>query len=55
MIDAAGGGALVDKTPIAARDLIANMAENSQQFGSRMITGTRGVGEVSHTDSHWLE
>ena len=55
MIDAASGGALVDKTPAAARDLIANMAENSQQFGSRVITGTRGIGEVSHTDSHRLE
>ena len=33
MLDAASGGALVDKTPTAAKDLIANMAENSQQFG----------------------
>ncbi|XP_019183634.1 PREDICTED: uncharacterized protein LOC109178454 [Ipomoea nil] len=32
MIDAASGGALVDKTPDAARNLIANMAANSQQF-----------------------
>jgi len=28
IIDAASGGALVDKTPAAARKLIANMAEN---------------------------
>ena len=28
IIDAASGGALVDKTPTAARDLIANMADN---------------------------
>ena len=30
MIDAASGGALVEKTPKAARVLIANMASNSQ-------------------------
>jgi len=29
MIDAASGGALVDKTPVAARSLIENMASNS--------------------------
>ena len=37
MIDAASGGALVDKTPEAARNLIANMAANSQQFNTRKI------------------
>ncbi|KAG4128858.1 hypothetical protein ERO13_D09G044366v2, partial [Gossypium hirsutum] len=35
MIDAASGGALVDKTPEQARNLIANMAQNTQQFGLR--------------------
>ncbi|XP_062086125.1 uncharacterized protein LOC133792231 [Humulus lupulus] len=35
MIDAVSGGALVDKTPAAARTLISNMAANSQQFGIR--------------------
>ncbi|XP_042460351.1 uncharacterized protein LOC122043846 [Zingiber officinale] len=45
MIDVAAGGALVNKTPEQARELISNMAENSQQFGSRALT-TRGVGEV---------
>ncbi|XP_052483293.1 uncharacterized protein LOC128037416 [Gossypium raimondii] len=35
MIDAASGGALVDKTPEQARNLIANMAQNTQQFGFR--------------------
>ena len=35
MIDAASGGALVDKTPEAARLLISNMAANSQQFSMR--------------------
>ncbi|RDY13916.1 hypothetical protein CR513_01096, partial [Mucuna pruriens] len=35
MIDAASGGALMDKTPAAARHLISNMASNTQQFGIR--------------------
>ena len=35
IIDAASGGALVDKTPTATRNLIANMADNSQQFNTR--------------------
>jgi len=35
MVDAASGGALVDKTPAVARDLISNMAANAQQFGTR--------------------
>ena len=30
MLDAASGGALVDKTPMEARNLIANMETNSQ-------------------------
>ncbi|RDY00604.1 hypothetical protein CR513_16204, partial [Mucuna pruriens] len=33
MIDVASGGALMDKTPTAARHLISNMASSSQQFG----------------------
>ncbi|TYK09432.1 Copia protein [Cucumis melo var. makuwa] len=32
---AAAGGALADKTPIEARELISRMAENSQSFGNR--------------------
>jgi len=34
IIDAAGRGALVDKTLKAARQLISNMAANSKQFGT---------------------
>ncbi|XP_042425502.1 uncharacterized protein LOC122012902 [Zingiber officinale] len=45
MIDATAGGALVNKTPNQARELISNMAENSQQFGSRAL-GTRVVNET---------
>ncbi|XP_051141221.1 uncharacterized protein LOC127258426 [Andrographis paniculata] len=37
IIDAASGGALVNKTPAQAWDLIARMAENTQQFGSRDV------------------
>ncbi|KAM1624887.1 hypothetical protein ACFX2K_023028 [Malus domestica] len=32
MLDASAGGALVDKTPVAAKTLIANQALNAQQY-----------------------
>lgn len=32
----ASGGALLDKTSEATRNLIANMVANSQQFGTRI-------------------
>ena len=35
MVDAASGGALVNKTPAEARDLFNLMAQNTQQFGAR--------------------
>ncbi|RDX74719.1 hypothetical protein CR513_45493, partial [Mucuna pruriens] len=35
MIDAASGGALMDKTLTTTRHLISNMANNTQQFGTR--------------------
>ncbi|XP_048235719.1 uncharacterized protein LOC125371224 [Ricinus communis] len=47
MIDAASGGALVDKTPEEAKQLISNMAKNSQQFGTRADGATRRVNEVN--------
>ena len=47
MIDAARGGALVDKTPEAARNLIANMAANSQQFGTRLDPPSKHVNKVN--------
>ena len=46
MLDEASGGALVDKTPMEARNLIANMATNSQQFGDRHDWPIRRVNEV---------
>ena len=47
MIDAASGGALVDKTPEAARNLIANMVANSQQFGTRLDPQSKHVNEIN--------
>ncbi|KAM2851503.1 hypothetical protein PS2_027616 [Malus domestica] len=32
MLDASAGGVLVDKTPMAAKTLIANRALNAQQY-----------------------
>ncbi|XP_073017879.1 uncharacterized protein [Primulina eburnea] len=49
MIDAASGGALVNKTPQEARALISNMAANTQQFSTRQDNLPRQVNEVSVT------
>nr|XP_027068970.1 uncharacterized protein LOC113694266 [Coffea arabica] len=46
IIDAASGGALVNKTPQEARELIEGMAENSQQFSTREDVPIRRVNEV---------
>ncbi|XP_073137545.1 uncharacterized protein [Henckelia pumila] len=40
MLDAASGGVFVDKTPQAARNLIENMAFNSQQFDTNRSDST---------------
>ncbi|WP_198155510.1 retrotransposon gag family protein, partial [Candidatus Burkholderia verschuerenii] len=50
MIDAASGGALVNKTPAAARELISNMAENTQQYGAHADEAPKRVNEV-HTST----
>ncbi|RDX67517.1 hypothetical protein CR513_53598, partial [Mucuna pruriens] len=47
MIDAASGGALMDKMPTAARHLISNMASNTQQFGIRGANQLRMVNEIA--------
>ncbi|XP_062089339.1 uncharacterized protein LOC133795892 [Humulus lupulus] len=47
MIDATSGGALLDKTPIAARSLISNMATKSQQFGVCHEVSDKGVNETN--------
>ncbi|XP_027155051.1 uncharacterized protein LOC113755192 [Coffea eugenioides] len=46
IIDAASGGALANKTPREAWELIEAMAENSQQFGYRESNPPRRVNEV---------
>ena len=45
MINATSGGALVDKTLEAVRNLIANMVANSQQFGIRLDPSSKHVNE----------
>lgn len=45
IVDAASGGALVNKTPAQARELINNMAQNTQQFGTRE-SQVRQVNEI---------
>ena len=50
MLDASAGGALVDKTPVAAKILIANRALNAQQYkgvGQREAPQQQHVNEVS--------
>ncbi|XP_062114136.1 uncharacterized protein LOC133825170 [Humulus lupulus] len=56
MIDAASGGALVDKTPGVARSLISNMAANSQQFGIRQDPTPlpKSANEVSTSNANQL-
>jgi len=53
MIDAASGGALGNITLVAARQLIENMASNSQQFGTRtdaiVVRGVHDVGAAEYT------
>ncbi|XP_019051551.1 PREDICTED: uncharacterized protein LOC104587430 [Nelumbo nucifera] len=47
MIDVASGGTLVDKTSETTRNLIANMAANSQQFGYRLNPPSKHANEVN--------
>ena len=47
MFDATSGGDLVDKTPETVRNLILNMAANSQQFGTRLDPPSKHVNEVN--------
>ncbi|KAM2134137.1 hypothetical protein ACFX1R_004170 [Malus domestica] len=50
MLDASVGGALVDKTSVAAKTLIANRAHNAQQYesvGQRECPRQHSVNEVS--------
>ncbi|RDX86930.1 hypothetical protein CR513_31668, partial [Mucuna pruriens] len=51
MSDAASRGALMDKTPTVVRNLILNMASNTQQFGTRGVITSRVVNEVATIDN----
>ncbi|RDX97063.1 hypothetical protein CR513_20208, partial [Mucuna pruriens] len=55
MIDAANGGALMDKIPVAARHLISNRASNTQQFGIRGTNPSRPVNEIGAASNQRLE
>ncbi|RDX89256.1 hypothetical protein CR513_29041, partial [Mucuna pruriens] len=55
MIDAASGGALMDKTPMATRHLISNMASNTQQFGIRGSNLSRSVNEIDADSNQRME
>ncbi|RDX73602.1 hypothetical protein CR513_46765, partial [Mucuna pruriens] len=55
MIDAASGGALMDKTPAATRHLISNMASNTQQFGIRGSNQSRMLNEIGVASNQRLE
>ncbi|TYK14267.1 retrotransposon gag protein [Cucumis melo var. makuwa] len=54
-VDAAAGGALADKTPTGARELISRMAENSQSFGNKASELDNSlIKEVSELKSQML-
>ncbi|RDY03924.1 hypothetical protein CR513_12427, partial [Mucuna pruriens] len=55
MTDAASGGALMDKTPVAARHLISNMVSHTQQFGIRGPNMSRSVNEIGSASNQRLE
>ncbi|KAK4410208.1 hypothetical protein Sango_0093800 [Sesamum angolense] len=50
MVDAASGGALIDKTPDEAQHLISTMAKNYRQYGYHTDKGAPKVNEVSTND-----
>ncbi|VFQ95765.1 unnamed protein product [Cuscuta campestris] len=50
IVDAASGGALVNKTPTQARELFNTIAQNTQQFGTR-DTVVRPVSEIGNPSS----
>ncbi|XP_050919704.1 uncharacterized protein LOC127137276 [Lathyrus oleraceus] len=54
ILDAASGGALVDKTPVAAKALIENMSLNSQQFTTinNSMVQTKGVNDIQVSSSN---
>ncbi|XP_050875646.1 uncharacterized protein LOC127079284 [Lathyrus oleraceus] len=56
ILDALSGGALVDKTPAAAKALIENMSLNSQQFTTRdNSVQSKGVSQIQVSSNKALE
>lgn len=56
ILDAASGGAFVDKTPAAAKALIENMSLNSQQFTTRdNSVQSKGVNQIQVSFNKALE
>ncbi|RDX96535.1 hypothetical protein CR513_20790, partial [Mucuna pruriens] len=55
MIDAASGGALMDKTPATTGHQISNMASNTQQFETRRAATSWMVNKVGAIDNLRLE
>ncbi|XP_022848759.1 uncharacterized protein LOC111371077 [Olea europaea var. sylvestris] len=47
MIDTASGEALMDKTSVRVKNLIASMAATSQQFDTRLDTSSKHVNEIT--------
>jgi len=54
ILDAASGGAIVDKTPVASKSLIEKMSLNSQQFTTRdnFVVQAKGVNEIQVSSSN---
>ncbi|CAN6681932.1 unnamed protein product [Malus baccata var. baccata] len=55
MLDAASGGAFMDKTPINAKALLKNIAGNTRQFGGKDELPFKKVNEVSANSSIELQ
>ena len=55
MLDAASGGAFMDKTPTNAKALLKNIAGNTRQFGGRDELPLKKVNEVSANSSIELQ
>ncbi|MED6115982.1 hypothetical protein PIB30_095868 [Stylosanthes scabra] len=51
MIDASAGGALMNKIPEKAWELIESVADNSQHFKTRATSAAKGVYEVTPSES----
>ncbi|MED6209353.1 hypothetical protein PIB30_053803 [Stylosanthes scabra] len=51
MIDASAGGALMNKTPEEAWELIESIADNHQCFKTRTASSVRGMYEIAPSDT----